>query len=323
MRKRAGGPVFFDGLSVRKEDQPGQSEKRQSQTPTELITGSDNPASLRGGPQSASHTFPAIVFFVCAYLATLLVAGRLVRSHGIDLQQWMSLLAVGLATVFAVALCEGGSWNIGLGAADGAWLSDLGAGALAAGLLILSADNLVAIMATLHRWHGRGFPTVELLGLFLPAAAHEELLFRGYAYQKMRRWNRGAAVATTSVLFGLLHGGNDGVTALGMLNIFGAGVLFCLAYEWRQRLWLPISIHFFWNVLSGPVLGYAVSGYAEDRSLFITRVTGEAWASGGRFGLEGSLAVTAVEMLAIAAVWMRMRNSGRAARVEIGAQKET
>jgi hypothetical protein len=39
--------------------------------------------------------------------------------------------------------------------------------------------------------------------------------------------------------------------------------------------------------------------------------------------VEGSLAVAAVEMLAIAAVWTGMRNSGRAAIVEIGAHKET
>ena len=325
MGKRSGTPRAEDlGVTVRKEDQSdGQSESQKSEILTELLHGSIQTRDAPRDSSSASHAIPGIVFFVCAYIATLLVAGRLERSLGFDLQQWTALFAVSVATLFTVALCEGRSWNIGLTAAWGSWLSDLAAGALASALLILSADNLVAIMATLHRWNGRGFPWVELVTLFLPAAVHEELLFRGYAYQKLRRWNRGAAVATTSIFFGLLHGGNDGVTALGMLNISVAGILFCLAYEWRRRLWFPISLHFFWNVISGPVLGYAVSGFAEDRSLFITRVEGEPWASGGRFGVEGSLAVTAVEILAIAAVWMRVRNSSRAPIVEIGAPKET
>jgi membrane protease YdiL (CAAX protease family) len=261
-------------------------------------------------PLTARQAVSAVIVFACADVGMVLLAGRLSRALGFDLQQWVSLVSVSVATLLTVAVCDRGFWPIGLAVRSGEWLTELAAGALAAAFLILSADRLVAIIAALHRRGGAGFPWSELLALFLPAAAHEELLFRGYVYQKLRRWNRGAAIATTAVIFGLLHGGNDGVTALGIFNICLAGVLFCLAYEWRQRLWFPISLHFFWNVLSGPVLGYAVSGYGEDSSLFITRVDGPPWLSGGTFGLEGSLAVTTVEILALAIVWMRVRNSG-------------
>jgi membrane protease YdiL (CAAX protease family) len=281
------------------------------------------PSPGNGTPDSltARQALSAAIVFACAYVALVLLDGQISRALGFDLQQWVALVSVGVATLLTMAVCDRGFWRIGLAVGGGVWLTELAAGALAAALLILSADRLVAIMAAVHRRDGAGFPWPELLFLFLPAAVHEELLFRGYAYQKLRRWNRGAAIAATSIVFGLLHAGNDGVTALGIVNISLAGVLFCLAYEWRQRLWFPISLHFFWNVLSGPVLGYAVSGYGEDRSLFITQVSGPLWTSGGTFGLEGSLAVTAVEMLALAMVWMRVRNSDRVASVQIGAEQ--
>jgi membrane protease YdiL (CAAX protease family) len=275
-------------------------------------------ATLRPG-----QVIPAVIVFVCAYLAASTMAARTARLLHFDAQQWMALAAVIVATFAAVVVCDRGSWRIGLGAGGSSWLFELGAGALIAALLIFSADNIVTLTASLHRWRGRGFPWSELSSLFLPAAVHEELLFRGYVYQKLRRWNRGLAVAATSLLFGLLHAGNDGATVLALLNVALAGVLFCLAYEWRQRLWLPISLHFFWNVISGPLLGYAVSGYGEERSLFVTRVTGRPWLAGGPFGIEGSVAVTAVELLALAIVWLRLRNSGRPPAVQIEAQKET
>jgi hypothetical protein len=67
MRRRAGRPVFLLMEYPRKENQPdGAWEKQESQSPMEVIRGSDNPASLPGHPQCAGHTFPAIVFFVCA-----------------------------------------------------------------------------------------------------------------------------------------------------------------------------------------------------------------------------------------------------------------
>ena len=46
---------------------------------------------------------------------------------------------------------------------------------------------------------------------------------------------------------------------MAILNLILAGILLALAYERFERLWFPIGIHFLWNILSGPILGYGVN----------------------------------------------------------------
>jgi hypothetical protein len=69
-----------------------------------------------------------------------------------------------------------------------------------------------------------------------------------------------------------------------------------LAYERYQRLWFPIGIHFVWNVLSGPILGYGVSGYVAETAVFRTIGSGPLLVTGGAFGIEGSVWMAAAEL---------------------------
>ena len=55
-----------------------------------------------------------------------------------------------------------------------------------------------------------------------------------------------------------------------MANLILAGVLLALAYERYERLWFPIGIHIAWNVASGPILGYDVSGYVPSQTVLRT-----------------------------------------------------
>jgi uncharacterized protein len=89
------------------------------------------------------------------------------------------------------------------------------------------------------------------------------------------------------------------VSTLGTLNIFLAGVLLSLAYLAYRRLWLPVALHVWWNVLSGPVLGHEVSGLALERTLLGTVDPGPDLLTGGNFGLEASIWATLVEVIAI------------------------
>lgn len=47
---------------------------------------------------------------------------------------------------------------------------------------------------------------------------------------------------------------------LAAVNVFGAGILFGIAYAVSGNLWFPISIHFSWNFALGPLLGLSISG---------------------------------------------------------------
>lgn len=216
--------------------------------------------------------------------------------------KWVELLAIALATIVTIAIFERGRWFLGLAVPLRTAAAELGAGMAFAAALIVVADGLIVISSSLRHERGGGFPWLELVLVFVPAALHEELVFRGYAYQKLRTWNRAGAVVLSACVFAALHGGNAGVTPLAMANLLLAGVLLALAYERTRHLWLPIGIHLGWNLVSGPILGYGVSGYVAGATVFTVRAAGPELVTGGAFGIEGSLWIAVVEVLGIIAV---------------------
>ena len=93
-----------------------------------------------------------------------------------------------------------------------------------------------------------------------------------------------------------------------MANLFFAGILLALAYARYERLWFPIGIHLGWNLLSGPILGYNVSGYASRETVLRTVGRGSPWLTGGLFGIEGSVWIVLVELAGIALLLPRRRH---------------
>ena len=251
-------------------------------------------------------------FFGSIYLATFLVCAWLLR-----LAQWDALIAVIVATATTIVLHEGGRWRIGLAAPPLTAARELLLGAGFAVVLIGISDVLVMASTDLRHAAGSGFPWLELLAVYAPAAVHEELLFRGYPYQKLRSVNRSVAIIVTATLFAVAHTRNAGISPLAVINLVLAGVMLALAYEVYERLWLPIGIHAAWNVLSGPVLGYSVSGYVAQRTVFAVHGGGAEWLTGGRFGIEGSAWLVMVETAGIAVLNMMARRRRYAAGKEL------
>jgi membrane protease YdiL (CAAX protease family) len=237
-----------------------------------------------------------ITLFVSVYLATFLAVGYGAMAVGLPYHQWGALISVVSATALTVRIIERGQWPVGIFVPPRFAALDFLLGAAFASVLILIADGLVIVSSNLRQIRSGGFPALELLTVFIPAAVHEELAFRGYLFQKMRLWNRAAAIAITSSVFALLHSGNRGISALAIANLVLAGILLALAYERYGRLWFPIGIHLAWNILSGPILGYEVSGYAAKATVFRTVGSGQAWITGGAFGIEGSAWMALVEL---------------------------
>lgn len=223
--------------------------------------------------------------------------------------QWSGLISASVATAAAIAIMDRGRWPLGLFVTPRLAIPEFLFGSVWGILLISTCAALIVISTDVRHGRGTGFPWFELFMVFVPAAVHEELLFRGYPFQKLLAWNRGYAIVAVALLFAVLHMNNESVSLLGLFNIFLGGILLGLAYERYRRLWFPIGLHLAWNVTTGPILGHEVSGYEAMRSIFIERGTGPDLLTGGEFGIEGSIWMTLVELGAIALLMLRISSA--------------
>lgn len=236
-----------------------------------------------------------LALFVSFYVATLIVL-TLLRFPFI---QWTGLISVSVATFATVMIWDRGRWPLGLLVAPRLAVPELLLGGAFGALLICMCAALIVLSTSTWHERGTGFPWYDVLVVYVPAAVHEELLFRGYAFQKLYRWHRTVALILVALVFAALHMGNVAVSWLGLMNIFLGGVLLGLAYERYGRLWFPIGLHLAWNVTSGPILGHEVSGYDSMATLLVERGSGPGWLTGGDFGIEGSVWMTLTELIAI------------------------
>lgn len=136
---------------------------------------------------------------------------------------------------------------------------------------------------------------------FLIQGMSEEVLCRGYFMVSLARRNHLAlAVFLNSLVFSLLHLGNNGVTPLALFNVLLFGLFASLYVLRRGSLWGACAMHSVWNFLQGNVFGISVSGNVTRVSpLTATRTAGHWIWHGGAFGAEGGLAVTWVLLVGI------------------------
>ncbi|HYH08360.1 MAG TPA: CPBP family intramembrane glutamic endopeptidase [Thermoanaerobaculia bacterium] len=242
---------------------------------------------------------------MCFYVATLILLTWL----RFPFVQWTGLICVSIATLAIVLIWERGRWSLGLFVPPRLAVPEFAHGLLFGGALVGLCALLVVLSTALRHERGGGFPWLELVTIFIPAAVHEELLFRGYGFQKLHSRHRIFALVFVALVFAWLHAGNESVTWIGLANIFLGGILLGLAYERYGRLWFPIGLHLAWNLMSGPILGHEVSGYEAMQTLFVEVGEGAEVLTGGEFGVEGSVWMTVVEGCGIGALWGRGKTS--------------
>lgn len=215
-----------------------------------------------------------------------------------------------------------------LGALDWRWpqqaLLGVGAGALlmAAPALLLAAGGAVTWRLNAN-WAEAIAPA---LGVLAAAAVTEELLFRGFLFQRLID-GAGVLIAQLLIaaLFVLIH--SDALKELGPLsylagaNIFLASIMFGLAYLRTRSLALPSGLHFAANAMQGPLLGFGVSGNAEPSVLSVQLGGAPDWATGGSFGLEASVPGFVCVLLLTLVLW-RWRGWAPARQSISGAQAQ-
>lgn len=141
------------------------------------------------------------------------------------------------------------------------------------------------------------------IALLFCGAAGEEIAFRGFPLQiLMRGYGQWASILGMGVLFGIMHRFNPGATTLSTVNTAGFGVLFGIALLRSHDLWLPLGIHFGWNVAL-PFLGVSLSGFTIRVTEYqLVWKAGVLW-SGGSYGPEASLLALLVLLLLGWVVW--------------------
>jgi hypothetical protein len=179
------------------------------------------------------------------------------------------------------------------------WGRELCIGLAVGGIMIVSVGGAEALLGFARFVHSPLSARTELaygsgLALILmTAATNEELVFRGYPFQRLvESLGPAGAVTVGSALFGLAHLGNPHHNLISTANTMLVAVPLSIAYLRTRSLWMPIGIHFIWNYGQGFLFGFPVSGYTFPTSLLIAQVHGGAWWTGSDYGPEGGLLST-------------------------------
>jgi membrane protease YdiL (CAAX protease family) len=218
--------------------------------------------------------FMPIILLIWAWIA--LWEKRPFWSLGLERQSWFGrFLRGGLIGIVLYSL------SLGLAAA--------------LGYVVLEHSN-----PSQEGWAALGGVLVVALGWAIQGPA-EEILCRGWLLQATGRKRPWLGVVLSSALFALLHSLNPSVTVLAFVNLFLFGTLACLYALREGGLWGICGLHAAWNWVQGNIFGIEVSGqHVAGGMLLNMKLVGPSIITGGAFGSEGGLAVTAVLLLAIA-----------------------
>ncbi|MCO6467125.1 MAG: CPBP family intramembrane metalloprotease [Bradyrhizobiaceae bacterium] len=190
------------------------------------------------------------------------------------------------------------------------------------GLALTALTIILAAAFALGATFGTSDAQVQaatIIGLAFSSAG-EEFLFRGTMFEALReRYGQYVAVGITSVLFGLAHAMNPGISLLAVVNVVLAGILLGALVATTGSLWPSILFHVGWNVsvqsFFGTVSGTGSSGWVT--TMDVSNVApSNVWLVTGPFGIEQGICTTIVLCAAIVAVVVYARPDGtvRAAR---------
>ena len=115
-----------------------------------------------------------------------------------------------------------------------------------------------------------------------------------------RRYSVLCAVAVNSAFFSILHAANPGTSVLAFFNLFLFGVFASVLMLKTDNIWIVCAVHSVWNFVQGNFFGLSVSGNSLAPSVLRFSAGGMKIWTGGEFGPEGGLCVTAVLLAATA-----------------------
>ena len=136
------------------------------------------------------------------------------------------------------------------------------------------------------------FPAIGLLFAVFVQSSAEELLCRGFMYQRLLKSTNSPAFAIifNSLFFAALHLFNNGMSILPFYCIFIFGVLTSMIVYYFDSLWMVMGLHAMWNFTQSILFGLPNSGINVPYSIF--KIGGSvkgSFAYNPTFGLEGTI----------------------------------
>ena len=189
------------------------------------------------------------------------------------------------------------------------------------GLLIgIGMNGALILMAWMHgdiRMYFDKFEPVPFIILFIAVfvqSAAEEMVCRGFIYQRVLRTYRGRfwlAVIINSVFFGMIHLGNNGISAMAVVDLVVTGLLFSAMVYYFDSLWMAMAAHAGWNFTQSILAGLPNSGNVVPYSVFRLDAASarDSFFYNVAFGVEGTvpaITVQAVVLVALVAVGIKL-----------------
>ena len=261
------------------------------------------------------------VFLLLRGLGPSANASPLISAVGFVLLLVAAFLPVILVVGLWVTRYEGRPvWTLGL--EPGRALRHYARGALAGLLLFGAAIAIMAVLGFTAPERGDPAQASALGGVMLVAVgwaiqgAAEEILCRGWLLPAVgARHGPWLGLLVSSLVFAALHALNPNVGLLALGNLFLFGLFTALYALGEGGLWGVCALHAVWNWAQGNLFGFEVSGSAVPGGILVDLMeTGPDEITGGPFGPEGGLAVTAVLLLGIALLLVLPRPATRRAR---------
>ena len=240
---------------------------------------------------------------VFGFLALVLAAGLVLRPAIAAIAPAFARSEAGGAVIQCLALLAGTAMALRLLERDRGWgwvwmgREAAGARRVSVGLLLgWAAIGVPCLVLWLVGWMrlvpqpdgSWGMVALHAAALLLPAALLEELLMRGYLLAVLREGIGAlAALALTSVAFGVLHWWNPGATMQSLALVSLAGIFLGGIVLVFRSLYAAWAAHFAWNFVMAALLHAPVSGLALGTPDYRLADTGPDWATGGPWGPEG------------------------------------
>ncbi|GAA4702494.1 hypothetical protein APR04_000389 [Promicromonospora umidemergens] len=235
-----------------------------------------------------------LVWQLLAVMAVALAGGQAVMA--VQGNHWLELV-IGLATAVLAVFVY--AWVVRRTERRAPVEVELRSAAPGIGLGTLIGIGLfgavILNIAFLGNYTVNGFGTtsgaIGLVGFMAAASVTEELMFRGVLFRIIEGWTgTWIALTLTSVLFGAVHLFNPNASLLGALAIaIEAGGMLTAAYIATRKLWVPIGLHFGWNIAGSAIFSTEVSGNNTPQGLLDATMSGPLLITGGEFGPEGSV----------------------------------